>query len=106
MKFKIRDGFVVRLAAMIDLGDGKKEIQETVHYGGQVADLDAQQAHDHAHKLEPMDKAATAFLEAKVLPTTPAASLGITPEVMAVAQAIAAELVKQLVPAPAPASAA
>lgn len=79
MKFQVRDGFVCKLVTKIDLGDGKSELQENTLYGGQKADLTAEQADAHAHKLEPIDKAAEAHLAAKVLPVAPGADLGCSP---------------------------
>lgn len=106
MKFKVREGFVVRLTNKVDLGDGKTEVQETTAYAGQAINVDAETANLHAHKLEPADKDATAFLEAKVLPVSAASSIGVTPEMLALAKAMAAEMVALMAPkAPAPAGA-
>lgn len=108
MKFKVRDGFVCKIVNQIDLGDGKLQTQENTLYGGQVANLEADQAELHAHKLEPLDKAAEAWLSAKVLQQPAGAALGLTPEAMALVQAMATEMAKQIiatVQAPAPATA-
>jgi hypothetical protein len=109
MAFKVRDGFVCKLVAKIDLGDGKFDLQESTIYGGQKASLSADQADLHAQKLEPLDKAAAAYLEGKVMPQAPGAALGLTPEALALVQAMAGEMAKQIVSAmqaPAPAAAA
>lgn len=106
MKFKVREGFVVRLSNKVDLGDGKTEVQETTAYAGQAINVDADTANLHAHKLEPADKDAIAFLDAKVLPVSAASSIGVTPEMLALAKALASEMVSQLMAAqaaPAPA---
>lgn len=96
MKFQVREGFVCRLVNKIDTGDGKIEMQEHVLYGGQTADLTAEQADQHAHKLEPKDKAAEAYLAGKVLPSAPGATLGITPESLALVQALATAMAEQM----------
>lgn len=107
MKFKVREGFVVKLQNVIDLGDNRKEVQETTHFAGQSIDVDVDVADLHAHKLEPLDKAATAYLDAQVLPVSQASQLGITPETMAFATAMAKEIAAQMVAAlkPVPATA-
>ena len=99
MKFKVREGFVVRLSNRVDLGDGKTEVQETTAYAGQTINVDAATADLHAHKLEPADKEAAAFLEAKVLPVSAASSIGVTPEMLALAKAMAVEIVGQIMAA-------
>ena len=106
MKFKVREGFVVRLTNKVDLGDGKTEVQETTAYAGQAINVDAATADLHAHKLEPADKDAAAFMEAKVLPVSAASSIGVSPEMLALAKAMASEIVAQVMAAqtaPAPA---
>lgn len=109
MKFQVREGFVVKLINKIDLGDGKTELQENTVHGKQIVDLTDEQADQHAHKLEPKDKAAEAYLAGKVLPSAPGAALGLTPEAMALVQAMAVAMAKEIVTtlqAPAPAAAA
>lgn len=109
MKFQVREGFVAAVSTKVDIGDGKHEIQTNTYFGGQICDLSAEQAELHAQKLEPKDKAATEFLEKKVLPTAPAASLGLSPEALALVQTLATEMAKQIVAAvqaPAPAASA
>lgn len=97
MKFKVREGFVVKIVSKIDLGDGQFEMQEFNAYGGQIVELDAAQAEQHTHKLEPVGKDATAFVDAKVLPASPAAAMGVSAEALALAQAMAAAMVKEIV---------
>lgn len=109
MKFQIREGFVAQIATRIDLGEGKTEVQVNSYFGGQTCDLTAEQAEMHAHKLEPKDKQAEAWLAAKVMPQAPGQALGLSPEAMALVQAMAAETAKAIVaavqaPAQAPAS--
>lgn len=104
MKFKVRDGFVVKLITKIDLGNGTSEQQESTHFAGQIVDLDVETADLHTHKLEPMDKAATAYLDAKVMPVSQAAAMGITPELLALAKAMAAEIVAAAMQPVAPAA--
>lgn len=107
MKFKIRDGFVIKTVTKVDVGDGTFQMQENTSFSGQTVDLDATQAGDHAHKLEPMDKAAAAFLDAKVLPVSAAAAVGVTPEILALVKAMATEIAAQMLAVkPAPAAAA
>lgn len=102
MKFQVRDGFVCKLVTKIDLGDGKTEQQENTIFAGQTVDMTAEQAELHAHKLEPKDAKAEAFLAAKVMPAAPGAAVGLTAEALALVQAMAAELAKQIVASMAP----
>lgn len=102
MKFQVRPGFVLHLITHIDLGDGKTERQENSFFGDQRVDLTPEQAELHAHKLEPLDKAAESFLAAKVLPQSPASAISVTPETLALVQAMAAEMAKQIVAAMTP----
>lgn len=89
MKFEVRDGFVVRVIRRIDLGNDKFQDQEITAYGGQVIDLTADEANDHGHKLAPLDKAATALLEAKVRPADTGTEVDMSPAQMALIQAVA-----------------
>lgn len=102
MKFKIRDGFICKFVTKVDLGNGTSEQQENTVFGGQTVDLDADSAELHVHKLEPLDKQASAFLDAKVLKVSDTAALGITPELAALAKAMASEMVAQIMAAQAP----
>ena len=99
MKFQVRDGFVCKLVNKIDLGDGKVEMQESTIYAGQVVDLTTEQAEMHAQKLEPKDKAAEAYLAAKVAPGSASAAVGLTPEALALVKAMASEMAQQIVAA-------
>jgi hypothetical protein len=95
MKFQVREGFVCKLINKIDLGNDKFELQENTIYGGQVVDLTTEQADAHAHKLDPKDKAAEAYLAAKVAPVS--APAGVSAEHLALVQAMAAEMAKAIV---------
>jgi hypothetical protein len=106
MKFKVRDGFVVKMINKVELGDGKTELQESTAFAGQVVELDTDGANLHAHKLEPMDKAAAAFLDSKVLPVSPAGELGLTPEALAMVKAMATAMAKEIAAALQPAASA
>ncbi len=103
-KFRVREGFIVQVINKVDLGDGQTENQVSTYYGKQICDLSAEQADEHIHKLEPVDAKAEAYLDAKVVPTPPAQALGLTPEALALVQAMAVEMAKVLVQAPAPAT--
>jgi hypothetical protein len=107
MKFQVRADFVVRIINKVDLGDGKFDLQENSFFGGQMLDIPAEQADLHAHKLEPKDKAAEAYLAAKTAPQPPGQALGLTPESLALVQALATEIAsKVMAAAKAPATAA
>lgn len=99
MKFQVREGFVCKTITKVDLGDGKFELQENTAYPGQTVDFNAEHAEQHAHKLEPKDKAAEAFLNAKVLPSAPGAALGLTPEALALVQETAKAMASQMLAA-------
>jgi elongation factor P--beta-lysine ligase len=62
MKFKIREGFLAQVVEIIDLGEGRTQPQTQTFYPGKPVELTAQQAREHAHKLEPVDKEAKDFL--------------------------------------------
>lgn len=110
MKFQIREGFVAQVSTKVEMPNGQIEVQTQNYFGGQVADLTAEQAEQHTQKLEPKDKAAEAFLAAKVAPATPGAALGLSPEALALVEAMATAMAGKIVaavqaPAPAPAGA-
>lgn len=86
MKFQVREGFVVKTVAQLEV-NGQNQIQENNYFGGQVVDLDAATATDHAHKLEPADKAATAHLEGMCTPPSPVPSAMADVDVQAIVQA-------------------
>ena len=94
MKFQIREGFIAHINTKVDLGDDKFQIQQHTYYGGQLADLSDEQAEQHAHKLTPKDKAAETWLASKCAPESPSAALGLSPENLALVQAMAAEMLK------------
>lgn len=96
MKFQVRDGFALHVLTQIDLGDGRTESQTSSHYSGQRLDLTTEQAEGHAHKLAPLDAEATAWLAAKVAPQAPEQTLGLTAEALALVQAMAAEVARQV----------
>lgn len=107
MKFQVRDGFVAAITTLVEIGDGRTEAQTNTYFGGQLCDLTAEQADQHAQKLEPKDKAATEFLASKVAPQSASAALGLSAEALALVQTMAAEMAKQIVAvvqAPAPAA--
>ena len=107
MKFQIREGFVAQVSTKVDVGDGRIEVQTQNYFGGQIADLTAEQAEAHAQKLEPKDKAAEAFLASKVAPQAPGQALGLSPEALALVEAMATAMAAKIVAAvqaPAPAA--
>jgi len=95
MKFNVRTGYVVHLATLVIVMQAGREVkqeQTQSYYEGQTVELDADQARDHAHKLEPVDKAAERFLDGLVLANAqPAAAAAIDAGVLAtaIAQALA-----------------
>lgn len=99
MKFLVREGFVCHLINRIEIGDGKFQDQEINYYGGQLCDLTAEQAADHAHKLEPKDNKAAEFLEAMHPVASDPQALNITPESLALVKAMATEMAKAMVAA-------
>lgn len=112
MKFKVREGYVVRIVRIIDLGNDKTDKQEITAYGGQTIDLSEDEANEHAHKLEALDKPATALLDGKVRKDEAGETLGVSDAQLAFAKAlataVAAETAKAVVAAlqsPAPAAA-
>lgn len=109
MKFKIRQGFVVHHVTYVDVPDGNggstREEQRNSYYAGQNVDFDEAAALQHYHKLDPQDKDARAWLDARAVafdaPAAPSAA-GMSPADLAalVAQAVASA-VASLQPAPA-----
>jgi len=107
MKFRIRNDFVVhntRLVSLILNGEETKQPQTNSYYGGQDVDFDESEAAEHAHKLEPLDKAAAKYLESLVRPIdTPVGTSGIDQAALAnaIAQGVAQALAAiQAAPAP------
>jgi hypothetical protein len=88
MKFTVRKGFVINLIEIKEIGDEKQEVRNT-YAGGEGVDFDEATATAHLHKLEPADKAATAFVEKRTVPA-PSATSGV--DTGAIAAAVAAAL--------------
>lgn len=109
MKFKVREGFVVHHSQVVELdiggGEVRRETQTNTYYQGQVVDFTAEEAEEHLHKLEPADKDAAKYVEARFVPSAapPVAAGGIDPDVFAraVAAAVAQALAAQQLTAPA-----
>ncbi len=89
MKFNVRPGFVVHHVTYVEVqqnGNTVRQEQQNSYWEGQTVDFTADEARQHLHKLEPADKAATAFLEGQVLSNVQAqASPAIDATVLAVA---------------------
>jgi hypothetical protein len=68
MKFQVRDGFVVEVSEQVEVAPDKFQTQTQTFYGGKYVDLTEEQATDHLHKLEPVDKTAVAFAASKHTP--------------------------------------
>jgi hypothetical protein len=81
MKVIVREGFVLHLRKQVEI-NGRPEIQESSFYEGQSIDLGEQDVVDNLHKLEPADKAATAFFTARFAPEAPTPVQGLTPEAL------------------------
>lgn len=99
MKFVIRSGFVVHQTKMVDVqerGEIVQRPQTASYYEGQTVDFDKDEALDHLHKLEPADKAASAFCEALVLPPQPAPAAPGAIDQAALASAIASGVAQAL----------
>ena len=73
MKFKIREGYVARVQALVETSNGAA-IQESLAYPGTVLELTPLQAQQHAHQTEPVDDEARAWHDDKVLKISPSAS--------------------------------
>jgi hypothetical protein len=104
MRFKVREGFAVHISRLVEIpglgGEVVTELQNSSHYAGQVAEISADEAIDHLHKLEPFDKEALAWLKARavvVADPVPAAASALDANTLAtvvaaaVAQALAAQ---------------
>lgn len=70
MLFQVRAGYVVHDTKFIEVNNRIVE-QTKTYFEGDVADLDAETAFAHAHKLEPKDKDATKWLAATFPALTP-----------------------------------
>jgi len=99
MRFKVREGFAIHFTRLVDIpglnGEVVQEVQTSSYYAGQVVEFTTEEALEHAHKLEPFDKDAKAWLESRavqvVLPA-PAVALDQTALAEAVAGAVAKAL--------------
>lgn len=104
MKFQVREGYVVRFPRSVQIAEDQVQLQEVIAFAGQVLDLDADEAHQHAHKLEPKDAKGEQLLSAKVLPSSAPVG-GLTPEALTLVQetakALAVQIVAGLQPQPA-----
>ena len=114
MRFKVREGFVIhhrRLVKVPGLVDGEEtiEVQVSSYYAKQVVDFDPDEAREHAHKLEPFDKEAKAWLEGLAVAfDAPVAAPAAAPAGASLEQLVAlmAEAIKLAAAAPASAPAA
>ena len=108
MKFKVREGMVCHVVSIVEVnqnGQPVKQEQVQSYWEGQTCDLTEEQARAHAHKLEPLDKPATALLDGMVLKSDPAAApAGV--DIAALAAAVAAAIAQQATAKAAPAAAA
>lgn len=112
MRFKVREGFAIHFSRLVDIpglgGEVIQEQQTNSYYAGQLVEFATEEALDHAHKLEPFDKEAKAWLESRAVAIAPPPVAGIDPATLAdiVAKAVAAAVAAQAVVAPAPAASA
>lgn len=95
MKFKVREGFILKRTDFIKQGEEVLE-RNTTAYGGDTIDLDNEQALEHLHQLEPVDKEAKAFVESRFVPSAMATSVAgdVGAEMNASIQAAIAEGIK------------
>lgn len=89
MKFFVRKGFVVIISKTVEVG-GRSQLQESSFYEGDEIDIDVATADEHAHKLEPADKKAEAYLASKHPAPVPAAVAPGQIDYVLLAQAIVA----------------
>lgn len=90
-KFKVREGFVLKRVDYVKVEDRIEERQLTA-YPGETVDLTTEQALEHLHQVEPVDKDAIKFVEARFVPSAELTSVagGISADVSAyIKQAIA-----------------
>lgn len=106
MRFKVREGFAIHFSRLIDIpglnGEVVQEVQTSSHYAGQIVEFAPDEVLEHAHKLEPFDKEAKAWLESRavvVVEPAPAAALDQTALAEAVAKAVALALASMPAPA-------
>lgn len=95
MKFRIRKGFVAHIPAVKD-EDGNEAKGAYTASGGQDVELTEAEAAEHAHKLEPTDKAGAEFLAQRHVKVTPPAQ-GVSAAELSklVAAAVSAELARR-----------
>jgi|APMI01.1.fsa_nt_gi hypothetical protein len=104
MRFKVREGFAIHFSRLVDIpglgGEVVQEVQTNSYYAGQVVEFTADEALDHAHKLEPFDKDAKAWLESRAVAVAPPPTAGIDPATLAdiVAKAVAAAVAAPATP--------
>lgn len=106
MKFIVREGFVIHLIKVVEI-QGKPTQQSSSYYEGETVDFEAADAAANLHKLEPADKEAKAFCQARFAPVQEAPVPGINQEQLAalIAAAVASALQQQASQASAPAAA-
>ena len=88
MKFTVRPDFVVHHVTRVEtMQNGQTVMQEqsNSYWGGQTVDFDADEALQHAHKLEPADKDARKFLDSMVLANAQASASGVDAATLAAA---------------------
>lgn len=102
MKFKVRDGYIIH-DVQVRIVSGERLETTNVYPAGEIVDFDEDQANDHLHKLEPQDKAATAFVEKRFVPP-PAVTQAPTIDPAVIAQIVAATVAAMAPQAAAPAA--
>lgn len=105
MKFQVREGYVIHDTRLVKIGEKLVE-QTSSYYEGDQVDFDEDTAVAHLHKLEPLDKAAEKFLNARHTVVAPAAVPGIDPATLSqlIAQAVATAVASVQASAQAPAN--
>jgi len=94
MKFKVRKGFVVHFARVVELpggpdGEPRREIQTQTFWEGQTVVMEPQEAKEHLHKLEAVDKEASVYLDSRAVPiAAPAQTVNQAALGAAVAEAV------------------
>lgn len=101
MKFIVREGFVIHVTQIVDIG-GKPTEQTNSYYEGQEVNFDAEVAQAHLHKLEPADKQAQAFVAQRYAAVSPLPVGGIDSAALStlIAQAVASAVAAVQTPAP------
>lgn len=90
MKFQVRKGYVIHDTRLVKISDKQVE-QTSSYYEGDQVDFDEDTALANMHKLEPLDKAAEKFLNARHTQVSPPPVAGMDPAVLSqlIAQAVA-----------------